>query len=365
MVTPILLLGTGGGGAAVEAWVVVERAPVRRQRAPTLESVATEAGVSRGTAGRVLSGSHQVSERARTAVLEAADRLGYVPNLAARALVTKRSDSVAFVVAESEERFFSDPFFATVLRGAHTTVARHGMQLIFVVLSSAEDRTQFERFAGGGHIDGALFLSLHGADQMPTRLMARGVPIVLAGRPYRTGDDTPYVDADNVGGARLAVRAMIDSGRAHVATITGPRDMVAAQDRLDGFRAELASHGRRPTKDSIVEGDFSVKGGERAMHRLLDQRPDLDGVFVANDLMAVGAMQAIAARGRTVPDDIAVVGFDDVPVASALSPPLTTVRQPLVRMGQEMASVLIDAIEGRPVRPSVLLPTELVVRQSA
>lgn len=345
--------------------MAVDRPPGHRPNAPTLESVAAAAGVSRGTASRVLSGSPQVSERARTAVLEAADRIGYVPNLAARALVTRRSDSVAFVVAESEERFFSDPFFATVLRGAHTTVSRHRMQLLFVVLSSAEDRSQFERFAGGGHIDGALFLSLHGPDQLPAKLAARGIPVVMAGRPYRTGDETPYVDADNVGGARLATRAMIERGRRNLATITGPRDMVASQDRLDGFRAELASHGRRPTRDSIVIGDFSIEGGERAMHQLLDQRPDVDGVFAANDLMAIGAMQAIASRGRSIPDDISVVGFDDVPVSSALTPQLTTVRQPLVRMGEEMATLLLDAVEGRPVRPAVLLPTELVVRQSA
>lgn len=342
---------------------MVESTPARPS-APTLESVAAEAGVSRGTASRVLSGSPQVSERARAAVLDAAERLGYVPNLAARALVTRRSDSVAFVVAESEERFFSDPFFATVLRGAHTVVARHGMQLLFVVLSSAADRVQFERFAGGGHIDGALILSLHGADPLPTKLRSRGVPVVLCGRPYRTGDETPYVDADNVGGARLATRAMIDAGRTRVATITGPRDMVASQDRLDGFRAELASHGMRPTKDAVAVGDFSVEGGERCMQELLERHPDLDGVFVANDLMAVGAIQAIAASGRSVPRDVAVVGFDDVPVASALTPQLTTVAQPLVRMGEEMANLLVELVEGRPSRPSVVLPTALVARSS-
>ena len=344
--------------------MAMERPRSVRPSPPTLESVAAAAGVSRGTASRVLSGSPHVSERARLAVLGAAEDLGYVANRAARSLVTRRSDSVAFVVAEPEERFFSDPFFATVLRGAHRVVARHRMQLLFVVLSTAEDRDQFERFAVGGHIDGALLVSLHGADPLPARLAAQGVPVVLVGRPYRTGDDTPYVDADNVGGGRLATRAMIDRGRRDIGTITGPPDMPAAQDRLDGFRAELAHHGRRPTKDSIVVGDFSVTGGERAMNQLLDQRPGLDGVFAANDLMAVGAMQAIVARGFAVPDDVAVVGFDDVPVAAALRPQLTTVRQPLVRMGEEMATLLVDALEGRPTRQSIVLPTELVERQS-
>jgi DNA-binding LacI/PurR family transcriptional regulator len=272
---------------------------------------------------------------------------------------------VAFVVAESEERFFSDPFFAMVLRGAHTVTARHGLQLVFVVLSTSADREQFERFAGGGHVDGALILSLHGDDQLPGRLAARGLPVVLCGRPYRAGDPTPYVDADNVGGARLATRSMIERGRRRLATITGPRDMVASQDRLDGFRAELASHGLRPDRDCIVVGDFSITGGEAGMHQLLEQRPDVDGVFVANDLMAVGAMQAITARGRSVPDDIAVVGFDDVPIASALTPTLTTVQQPLARMGEEMAQLLVDLLDGRPRQPSVVLPTSLVTRQSA
>jgi DNA-binding LacI/PurR family transcriptional regulator len=339
-------------------------APAVRPSAPTLESVAAEAGVSRGTASRVLSGSPQVSERARSAVIAAAERLGYVPNLAARALVTKRSDSVAFVVAESEERFFADPFFATVLRGAHTTMSRHGRQVVFVVLGSAEDRTRFERFAGGGHTDGALFVSLHGPDRLPSDLAARGVPVVTMGRPFRPGDRTPYVDADNVGGARLATRAMLERGREHVTTITGPPDMVAAVDRLDGFRAELAAHGRRATRHDIGVGDFSVAGGEQAMRRLLEQRPRLDGVFAANDLMAVGAMQVLAAAGRSVPDDVAVVGYDDVPIAAALRPALTTVRQPLVRMGEEMARVLVDALEGRPVGAPVVLPTELVLRDS-
>jgi DNA-binding LacI/PurR family transcriptional regulator len=343
---------------------MADRAPAQRASAPTLESVAAEAGVSRGTASRVLSGSRQVSERARTEVLAAAERLGYVPNLAARALVTRRSDSVAFVVAESEERFFADPFFATVLRGAHTTMSRHGRQVIFVVLASAQDRTRFERFAGGGHIDGALFVSLHGPDRLPSDLAFRGVPVVTMGRPYRPGDPTPYVDADNVGGARLATRAMLERGRKTVTTITGPPDMAPSVDRLDGFRAELAAHGRRATKQDIAVGDFSVASGERAMRHLLERRPDLDGVFAANDLMAVGAMQVLAASGRSVPDDVAVVGFDDVPVAAALRPALTTVRQPLVRMGEEMARVLVDALEGRPVGPPVVLPTELVVRES-
>ncbi len=340
------------------------RAPVQRPSAPTLESVAAAAGVSRGTASRVLSGSPQVSERARTAVLAAAERLGYVPNLAARALVTRRSDSVAFVVAESEERFFADPFFAAVLRGAHTTVSQHRRQLIFVVVTSAEDRAQFEQFAGGGHVDGALFVSLHGPDQLPRNVAARGVPVVTMGRPYRAGDETPYVDADNVGGGRLATRAMLDRGRTRLGTITGPLDMAAARDRLDGFRAELAAHGRRTTRHDIAVGDFSVSSGEQAMHRLLDQCPHLDGVFAANDLMAVGAVRALATAGRTVPDDVAVVGFDDVPIAAALRPALTTVRQPLIRMGEEMARVVIDALEGRPARPPVVLATELIVRDS-
>ena len=331
--------------------------------APTLESVAALAGVSRATAGRVLAGSTTVGPQAREAVLRAAAELSYVTNRAARSLMTRRSDSIAFVVAESEERFFADPHFALVLRGSHAALAGQDVQLVFTILTSDADRDRFERFARGGHLDGVILLSLHGDDPLPARLLAAGVPVVLLGRPFSPVPGLSYVDADNVGGARSAVDLLVERGRTRLATITGPQDMAVAQDRWRGFDERLAEHGLR--SHGAVDGDFSLDGGRTAMRELLAAAPDLDGVFVANDLMALGALRELGGAGRSVPADVAVVGFDDNPLAASASPALTTVRQPVVAMGEAVTTRLLRAIEeGGPLDP-VVVPTEVVVRESA
>ena len=336
---------------------------LERRSAPTLESVAAVAGVSRATAGRVLSGSTTVGESARDAVLAAADELGYVTNRAARALMTRRSGSVAFVVAEPEERFFADPHFALVLRGAHAAVAEHDVQLVFSIVHGDAERERFERFARAGHLDGVILVSLHGDHPLPHTLAEAGIPVVLLGRPMAAITGVSYVDADNVHGGRLAAGRLADAGRTRLATISGPRDMTVALDREEGFRAELATRGLGP--GVAAEGDFSVEGGRRAMAALLATPGGIDGVFAASDLMALGAFQAIADAGLRVPDDIAVVGFDDMPLAATVRPGLTTVRQPAVAMGAQLATGLLRAIEDGAPADTVLVPTELVPRDSA
>ena len=331
---------------------------------PTLGSVAERAGVSRATASRALSGSPKVSPQAKEAVLRAAAELEYLPNRAARWLATRRSESIAFVVSESEERLFADPFFLGLLRGAHAEVAARGYQLLFTIAASAADREQLANWAVRGHIDGIVLISLHGDDILPERLESMGVPVVLSGRPIREGP-VHYVDADNRGGARTATNLLIQRGCRRVATIAGPQDMCAGQDRLAGYRDALRDEGLRPTRKLVADGDFTVTGGAQAMRRLLRGSPDIDGVFAASDLMAIGAIQALESLGRHVPVDVAVVGFDDVAAALIADPPLTTVRQPIEVMGRQMARTLLDRIDGRPVRQGIILPTELVRRGSA
>ena len=336
-----------------------------RRTVPTLEVVARRAGVSRATASRVLTGATNVSEHARVAVLEAAAEVSYAPNRAARSLVTQRSDTIAFVVSEPEDRFFDDPFFARLLRGAHTVLADQGQQLVFVIKSGESDTERFLNFASGGHVDGALLVSLHGKDPLPERLIQLGIPVVLNGRSITPVPGLRYVDADNRGGARAATTFLLQRGCRRVATITGPRDMSAGRDRLSGYRDGLRAVGETIDPQLVVEGDFSLHGGFEAMRRLMRAAPDVDGVFAANDLMAVGAIQAVESVGRKVPDDVAVVGFDDVPLAALAQPPLTTIRQPIEAMGREMATMLLDQLDGRETSPRVVLPTELVRRDSA
>jgi DNA-binding LacI/PurR family transcriptional regulator len=339
------------------------RALSRPRAAVTLEDVAGAARVSRATASRVINGDQRVSDAARSAVADAIGALGYVPNRAARSLVTRRTDSIAVVITEPSSQLFGDPFFPRVLRGISDALARESMQLVLLMPRDRPDGSGVERYLEGGHSDGVILISLHGADPLPGSLRRRAIPLVVGGRPPDAG--ITYVDVDNRGGAATAVRHLVDRGRRRIATIAGPQDMAAGADRLAGYTAGLAQRGR-PENGLVEVADFTLEGGRAAMARLLERNVDIDGVFVASDLMAVGAIDAIRTTGRRIPDDVAVVGFDDSPLAATTSPRLTSVRQPIEEMGREMTRLLLDEIRF-PERPArrVILDTQLVVRGSS
>jgi DNA-binding LacI/PurR family transcriptional regulator len=336
----------------------------RAGRPPTLEEVALRAGVGRGTASRVINGSEQVSEAARTAVLQAVEDLGYVPNRAARSLVTRLTDVIALVVSESEERFFGEPFFGQIVRGVSTALAGGNRQLLLTMSHRAHDRGRLDNYLSRQHVDGVLLLSLHGDDPLPRQLAARGVPAVLGGRPSERAS-LPFVDVDNASGAALAVSHLAGLGRRRIATITGPLDMSAGQLRLNGYRSALADHGLPVDPSLIIEGDFSEQSGRAATATLLDRVPDLDALFAASDPMAVAALAELAARGRRVPQDVAVVGFDDSPTSRYTTPQLTTVHQPVEKMGEQMVRLLEEVIDGGPTPADVVLEPHLVLRDSA
>ncbi len=336
-----------------------------RQR-PTLEMVAERAGVGRGTVSRVINGSSQVSSRTREAVHAAIAELGYSPNQAARTLVTRRTDTIALVVSESRDRLFADPFFADIIRGVSSVLHERDLQLMLTTARGEAEHKRVGEYLSGSHVDGALLVSLHRDDPLASRLAESGVPVVHGGRPYSTAQPAAFcVDMDNVKGGRLATQHLLDSGRRRVATITGPQDMSAGVERLRGYRESLAAAGHEVDERLIVQGDFSVDGGAESMARLLDQGGEPDAVFVGSDMMAVGAIRALRERGLSVPGDIALVGFDDTIMARHSDPALTTVHQPTVQMGQEMARLLVDvAIPRTAESEMVLLDTRLVVRDS-
>ena len=338
--------------------------PPSEQRPPTLEEVARRAGVGRGTASRVLNGASQVSESARARVLAAVDELGYVPNGAARALVTRQTESVALVVSESDERFFAEPFFASIVRGVSTELAGTRYRLLLSIVQSTQDRRRIESYLTPQHVDGVLLLSLHGDDPLPARLEERGLPAVLGGRP--AGSHPPcYVDVDNEAGAVLAVSHLLASGRRRVATVTGPQDMAAGVGRLAGWRRALTEAGVGVDDDLVAHGDFGEASGASAAGALLERRPDIDAVFAASDPMALGVLHTLSERGRSVPGDVAVVGFDDSPIARHSAPPLTTVHQPVEAMGREMVRLLTARMTGAATEQHVVLDPHLVVRESA
>ena len=335
-----------------------------RGGAVTLEQVASLARVSRATVSRVVNGDQRVGDLARQAVEAAVRELGYVPNRAARSLVTRRSDSVAVVIPEPSAQVFGDPFFPRVLRGISDALAEESMQLVLLMPQGRMDEERVERYLAAGHVDGVLLVSLHGSDPLPGALQRDGVPVIVMGRPRASG--ISYVDVDNRGGASDAVHHLLERGRRRVATIAGPQDMAPGADRLAGYYERLAVAERASDPDLVDTADFTLAGGRTAMERLLGRAPDLDAVFVASDLMAVGAIAALREAGRAIPDEVAVVGFDDSPLTTTTQPPLSSVRQPIEEMGREMTRLLIQEIRypGGPPR-RVILDTQLVVRASS
>ncbi|MEV2239063.1 LacI family DNA-binding transcriptional regulator [Micromonospora sp. NPDC049891] len=329
---------------------------------PTLEAVARRAGVSRATVSRVVNGSTTVAEPIQEAVRQAVAELGYVPNLAARTLVTQRTDSIALVMPEEATRVFSDDqVFPGIIRGAAQELEAADKQLVLMLAGSPAGHERVARYTTGRHVDGVLFASLHGADPLPARLAALGIPVVCSGRPL-DGADVPYIDVDQVGGVTRAVRHLIDSGRRRIATIAGPQDMVAGIERLAGYRDTVVAAG---LPEMVAVGDFTRESGAAAMRELLDAHPDLDAVFAASDLMAHAALRTLREAGRRVPEDVAVIGFDDIETAAYTDPPLTTVRQPIVELGRQGTRLLLRLAAGEQVEPALILPTELIIRESA
>lgn len=339
--------------------------PKHQGQRPTLEAVAELAGVGRGTVSRVVNGAPGVSAKARAAVETAITQLNYIPNPAARSLVTSRTDCVALVIPESESRLAAEPYFSAVIRGVSTELADTEMQLLLILVRDRRELDRLTRFAAARRVDGVLLVSIHDDDPLPGLLEEMRMPTVLAGR--RSPDESlSHVHSDNVGGAATAVRHLIDGGRTTIATITGPLDMDVGNSRLRGWRDALAERGMPADERLVAVSDFTEEGGRTAMRDLLDRAPGIDAVFAASDVMAAGALTELRERGRRVPEDVAVIGFDDSVIARHTTPTLTSVRQPIEAIGRSITRLLLEEIaEPATAHRQLVLPTTLVVRDSA
>lgn len=349
-------------------------ASARGSSRPNLEDVAARAGVSRATVSRVVNAQATVAAPLRERVERAIDELGYVPNQAARSLMTRRTDAVALLASEPDARVFGDPFFSGIVRGISQETNRVGLQLVLLMAQTTQDLDRVKRYLRAGPVDGVLLISEHaGDDSLLAMLDEAGIPLVFGGRPLH-GDATGYVDNANQQGAATAAEHLVAIGRRRIGTVTGPQDMTAGIDRLLGFRTGL---GPAFDPELVEHGDFTQLGGETATARLLARAPDLDGLFAASDLTALGSLSALRQAGRRVPQDVALVGFDDNDFAVATEPPLTTVHQDPVMQGRAMVRMYLARhrpdldVPDDPDIPNLagvdhlILPVHLVVRDSA
>lgn len=336
---------------------------------PTLEEVAKLAGVSRSTVSRVVNQHPNVRPEVRERVWEVIRKTGYQPHAAARSLATRRTRVIGLIIPQAVTTLFTDPYFPILIRGVADACNAHNYHLMLSLFSRRrvqESRARqdllYQQVLRGRYLDGVVVSSAPLDDPIFPRLLEDGVPFIIVGRyPHERAN---YVDVDNVAGARMAVEHLLQLGHERVATITGPLNMCSGQDRLEGYRQALAARGIPVDEDLIAEGDFTEQGGQAAMRRLLPHRPT--AVFAASDMMAVGAIKVLREAGLRVPEDVAVVGFDDIPLASMVEPPLTTVRQPIEQLGSMAVELLVSLMEnpGEETVHRVVLPTELVIRAS-
>ncbi|MBE1523220.1 LacI family DNA-binding transcriptional regulator [Nesterenkonia lutea] len=327
---------------------------------PTLEMVAAHAGVSRATVSRVVNDTPSVDPELVRIVQKSITELNYIPNRVARSLASRRTNSIAVVVPESTSKVFADPFFASVVEGIALHLTETDYTLNMVIAS--ESRPEKTRgFLLGGNVDGVLVVSHHIGDHSWTHLSG-APPMVLAGRPLDGGEDSYYVEVDNAQAAFGATNLLLERGRRNLAIIAGRQDMPPGIDRLAGWRAAVEGAGL--TGELVEIGDFTFDSGAAAMQRLLDRDVTIDAVFAANDQMAAGAYTTIQSRGLSIPDDVAVVGFDDDAFALSVTPQLTTVHHPIVELGKKMAEILVDRIEGRPAERVTRMATSLTLRDS-
>jgi DNA-binding LacI/PurR family transcriptional regulator len=328
----------------------------------TLERVAELAGVSRSTVSRVINGQDGVRPEIRRRVLDVVELTGFVPHAAARSLAGQRSRILGLAIRDTTEQVFSDPYFAALAQGVSRACNQHDQTLSLFLFQSAEEREHLPaRVLQSKLIDGLVITATFVDDPLMWQLSESRIPFVVVGEV--SDPAIAAVDADNEGGATLAAEHLLAIGRQRIATVTGPMRSGAAATRRVAFERALAAAGRPLDPRLVVESDFTEEGAYRATLALLAQAPD--AIFAFSDRMAVGVLRALQEAGRSVPGEVAVVGFDDLPSARQTHPPLTTIRQEVEEAGVLAVELLLERIESPEASARrIELPTRLVVRES-
>ena len=329
----------------------------------TLEDIAKRAGVSRSTVSRVVNDSPNVSADVRKRVQKVIQSTGYQPNIAARSLASQRSNMIGLVLPRSVSSFFTDPFFPHLTQGIAFGCNNNDLTLSLFLVGNKEDEEKiYPRISRRGLLDGVLVQSAQSDDKLIEHLIKSSLPTVIIGRPFTT-ENVNYIDVDNIQAAHKATQYLISLGYQRIATITGTEGSTVTEDRLAGYKLALSAAGRDLDEALIVKGSFTENSGYAAMVKLLPQHPD--AVFAASDNMASGAMRAIFDAGLRVPEDVAIIGFDDLPLSAMTKVKLTTMHQPITRFGVQAVEMLQDVIINGP-KPArhIILDTELIIRES-
>lgn len=334
--------------------------------ATTLKDIAREVGVSVTTVSRALAGYNDVAASTRERIQKTAVRLGYSPNITAQRLQKQRTDTLGLIMPTFGPRF-SDPFFSEFMAGIGNEAGNHDYDLLISTHApnSEGELRAYQRAVRRGWVDGLIVVRTRKNDRRIRLLCEHDFPFVAFGRT-NDGLDYPYVDEDSKAGMRLLVQHLIDQGHRRIGLISPPPGLMFGHYRLQSFYETMADNDLIVQPEWIVNGDMTQRSGAEAVESLLRLEPRPTAIIGGNDLMAIGAINRIQQYGIQVGRDIAVAGFDDIPLAAYANPPLTTIHQPIYEIGQQTCAMLIDVINGRiPTNPHILLTPTLVVRESS
>jgi LacI family transcriptional regulator len=327
----------------------------------TLEDIAKISSVSRSTVSRVVNHDRRVSSATREHVLEIIEEYNFYPNLAARGLASGHTNVLGVIIPAGVPSLFADPYFPILLQGVSTACNRQDYSVMLSISDAEYEKRLVSRVVQNHLVDGVIVASTLLGDPIQTTLTNSDLPFVIVGRQPNLAANV--IDIDNRQAVRQAIDFLIEQGYTRIATITGPLNQMAGVDRFDGYKDALIGAGIKVDSRLIVEGNFTESGGYLGMKSLLLSKPD--AVFAASDTTAIGAMRCLNEVGLRVPDDIGLIGFDDIPLSRTITPSLTTVRQPIHGMGEAAANLLIEIIEsGSKELHRITLPTELIIRNS-
>lgn len=331
----------------------------------TIKDVAVLAGVSPSTVSRVISNHPRISEQTKRRVREAMEELGYHPNVLARSLVKQSADAIGVLIPSSTEEFFMNPFFPELLRGITDVVRREGLDLLLSTSDSGkEDVTSLTQMILGKRIDGVILLSSRMHDPLMKVLQKNPFPATLLGRPE---DETniSWVNNDNIEASYQATRHLLALGHRRIGFLCGDESLTVTQDRLLGYQNALEEAGIPIDRQIIYISKFLEQGGYLGMMRLLANPSRPSGVVASDDLLAFGAMRAAGELGYRIPEDLAVVGFNNVRMAEIANPPLTSVDVHIYELGTSVAELLVEQMRNSERKQKTkILSTDLVIRKS-
>ena len=327
----------------------------------TIEHIAQLANVSKATVSRVINNSPKVTPKTRERVMKAIKETGYYPSATARRLTTNKAETIGLIIPSPQDKTFGNPFYTEILRGFTHQAKIEGYDLLLFI---NEHKFNYSRLFHDRRVDGLLLVGIKRNDKGITQLSKNKFPYILTGKvDYKEAN---YVDAENRRGAYQAVSHLTDLGHKKIGYLGGSFEFIFNQERFEGYLQALREHNLEYGKELTMESINTQESGYEAMQKLLESSLVPTAVFVANDLDAIGAMKAVKEKGLRVPEDIAVIGFDDIQLASHIEPLLTTVRQPIYEMGITAVSLLVQLIEGKKKELlKVILPTQLIIRESS